>query len=88
MSEWISVKDRLPEKDKEVLIFCKETYYNFGGNGLYIGYYLGEKKYPPYWKIKCECSGYECDCDYPITLYWAELPKPPVEVDSSPVDAP
>lgn len=36
-NNWISVKERLPEKDSSVLVFCKPVPIKYP-NGIFIGY--------------------------------------------------
>lgn len=84
--EWISVKDKLPEEEQDVLIFTKtveiygkhkerkKTYYN-----VYCGYYDGDEWLTSY------CYG----CEYIermnekyknekiVVTHWMPLPEPP-----------
>lgn len=86
MTEWISVKDRLPEDDDEVLMFTEEVE-TYGRHkekrkiyrNMYRGYYDGWEWYTSY------CYGCERIKDvnekYPdehveIT-HWMPLPDPP-----------
>ncbi len=86
MSEWISVKDRLPEPDQGVLVFTitietygkhkekKKIYRN-----IYYGYHDGEEWLTSY------CHG--CEYIYKINekfpeefievTHWMPLPEPP-----------
>ena len=60
--EWVSVKDRLPKKGKNVLCCTSGK-----DNEPFMGYrddYTGD------W---CE-DGWECDCK---VTHWMPLPKPP-----------
>lgn len=77
MSEWISVKDRLPNMPGDVLILC--GYYDF-----YIAFYsdgkdcTGRRKG---WYIK-EKYGYsdeKCSGHLFEVLYWMPIPEPPKE---------
>ena len=69
MSDWISVKDRLPEADCHVL-----CYYGFGSNeGRYMGtldYYATD----PDPHFQHEGLGL-------IAYYWMPLPEPPKGAD-------
>lgn len=67
-SEWISVKDRLPD-DKELYLICTES--NFGK--IDIAYYqsIGDKfsNYEPFWQGRSSRST--------RVTHWMPLPKPP-----------
>jgi len=72
--EWISVKDRLPEKNTEVLIaFCKKMY--IPNYSQCVGY-IDEEDGLWY-------DGYDEKIEYPIdyiyVYYWMPLPKAPKE---------
>lgn len=73
MTEWINVQDRLPMPEIPKLIYCEESEYGFV-DGVLIGIY---KSYNKTWMVKCGCTGYECDPDFPIVTHWAELPNAP-----------
>lgn len=78
MTEWISVKDRLPDNDVYVLIFSTKTLFGGAQNAIYVGCYEGKKCYKPdEWIIRCECSGYEFDHDHPFVTHWMPLPEKP-----------
>ncbi len=73
MSEWISVKDRLPEEGIPVIV-------------CYLGYYDGMPCSDSLANIKCGgwCwwEGYDCDNDEEIRVdvtHWMMLPDPPKE---------
>lgn len=88
MGEWISVKDRLPEDNKLVLLYTKNPY---GENDFLIGY-RGRRKlfngeYGPYeWVVKHPCSSSGITIDErgnpylkPRTITnWIPLPEPPI----------
>ena len=70
MSEWISVKDRLPEYYKKVLA------YSSGAERTYICFRPQETVYNEHWSI-CEDSDCSCvGCTAPID-YWMPLAEPP-----------
>jgi hypothetical protein len=70
MTEWISVKDRLPEFDK--LILCHDT------QKTYIAFRHKENEYNEHWQI-CENSCCLCNgCTGAIT-HWMPLPESPKE---------
>lgn len=66
---WISVKDRLPEKDDTYLVAVE--IFDFDGRHLnaYIGFYDIEDKD---WTLDC------CTLDYVVT-HWMPLPRLPEE---------
>lgn len=86
MSQWISVKDRLPEEEENVLVLVREIEH-YGRHRekrtVYRSVYVG-------WCVDGEwatmyCHGYQyienesekdTNCDYDVT-HWMPLPKPP-----------
>ena len=62
VEEWISVKDRLPEASKLVLV-CEVAY-----GSIYIAYRLPDSK-----KFIHVMSGHSLDC----ATHWMPLPQPP-----------
>ena len=88
MNEWISVKDRLPDEEQEVLLCTRETE-TYGRHNekkrsyreVYIGYFDGT-----YW-LTNYCYG----CEYIFRMeekypnetievtHWMPLPEPPKE---------
>lgn len=68
VNQWISVDDRLPESEKEVLVWYKYTWddastsYGFG-----ISWWYSNAKQ---WRDGCLLKGVE-------VLYWQPLPEPP-----------
>ncbi len=85
--DWISVKDRLPEKDIPVLAFSEDgviqvvVYYHHAYraaseniiNG--VKYTLPESKELQSWSCTCEDSYYQMD----RFTHWMPLPEPPKE---------
>jgi hypothetical protein len=73
VDRWISVKDGLPESEKEVLVWYKYTWgvastsYGFGINR----WYSNVKQ----WREGCLLKGVE-------VLYWQPLPEPPKDGDT------
>ena len=69
MSEWISVVDKLPQINQEVLSYCE----NVRGPAYPIGHkYYALDKY-----LAC---GFRTDLlGYGKVLYWRPLPSPPVD---------
>lgn len=69
MSDWISVKDHLPENNQDVLVYEDQHIYM-------VTYSRIETKYKPgyvdIWDID---YGNECD-----PSFWMPLPKPPEEI--------
>lgn len=70
--QWISVKDRLPESEKEVLVWYRYTWgaaptsYGFGINVWHFNI--------KQWREGCLLKGVE-------VLYWQPLPSPPKDGD-------
>ena len=74
MSEWISVKDRLPKPEQEVLVLCKTN--PMGYEYRCVAFYVPEKwlrEESEYnWDYEC-CGAYsEEDDDYYINEGWYE----------------
>lgn len=93
MSEWISVKDRLPENIEPVNIVWvnndPETYYSSikGKAFTGTGYYHNGK----WWWYSCVCEDYLCEygnspsdeVDDAIEItHWIPLPEPPKEKEN------
>lgn len=68
---WISVKDRLPEKQADVLLFFGGKYGNMA-----TGFWHGEEKEDCVWWCAYTDDGFYTDCDYKPT-HWMPLPQPP-----------
>ncbi|MBR4347269.1 MAG: DUF551 domain-containing protein [Oscillospiraceae bacterium] len=72
MSEWISVKDRLPESSKEVLVWYE--YFRYGEfNRLYQTFGIGER-FENYnsWMIDHSTGWHKLR-----VIAWMPLPEPP-----------
>ena len=71
MSEWISVKDRLPETNKEVLVY----------RGGYIGGLMNVYTYVgnDTWE---DDYGFWSRTDDDGITYWMPLPEPPIEKEN------
>lgn len=70
MSEWISVKDSLPEIRKEVLVYSYEDEIN---NGMYVARIDGLNwNGSPSWLYS-----YCCGNHVPNVTHWMELPEAP-----------
>ena len=65
MSKWISVEDRLPEKQGYYLVYTEE-------DGVFSAEYNPKRERCPWTD---ESEGY---CDFPVT-HWMPLPEPPKE---------
>lgn len=69
MSEWTSIKNRLPAKNQKVLAHSK------GAGRIYICC-TNDEEFNEHWTIcedlDCSCTG----CTAPID-YWMPLPEPP-----------
>lgn len=74
VSQWISVKDRLPDKFDYVLCYCKTT--TGEGNEFMFGAYHNDT-----WWLKT-CRTY-ATLEQPQmrVMYWMPLPKPPKECE-------
>jgi len=70
MSEWISVKDRLPEQNQQVLMIDKDKC-------MYVAVYARNHAYyePGYFDVWD--TGHCCDREPAETIYWMPLPEPP-----------
>lgn len=79
--EWISVKDRLPEEDVEVLFVWHEPDRACGVPECYDGNIcVGRFRNNKWSEIYSTCSCYSCNCDDPIEVtYWMPLPERPHE---------
>lgn len=71
MPEWISVKERLPEIGKNVLV-C------FGNGDMAVAFLFDTDEDLTLWRAVTD-EGWTCDCDAEPTN-WMPLPEPPKEV--------
>ncbi|MGD2072526.1 MAG: DUF551 domain-containing protein [Candidatus Thorarchaeota archaeon] len=72
MSEWISVKNKLPEYDQRVLIYNETNEYNKKiGRDIICGHRVCTNKKGEIWIS--DVRGYNC---MPVT-HWMPLPDPP-----------
>lgn len=62
--EWISVTDKLPEKDKDLLV-CTDTFY------MGIGWYYHETQK---WDLEIQKH---TEADLGEVIYWIYVPAPP-----------
>ena len=71
MSEWVSVKDRMPEQGKDVLVYIERNAYR--GSKI-----TRKREIAIGWHIK---GLWNVDgCSKVVVFYWQELPEPPEEV--------
>ena len=71
MSEWVSVKDKLPELGKNVLVYIERNAYR--GNKI-----TRKREIAIGWHIK---GLWHVDgCSEVVVFCWQELPEPPKEV--------
>lgn len=72
MSEWISVKDRLPQKEEAVLMafWCEEN----GHGNMAVGFCREEYGHIGWFSFTDE--SFYTDCDATPT-HWMPLPEPP-----------
>ena len=81
---WISVKERLPEKDVPVLVCECGTVTTLAVFTEATVDYFTEQKVMR-WEVLANCSGYECDEDHCNPDYWTPLPAPPIDSNAQPV---
>lgn len=67
--EWISVKDRLPDKQADVLMLF--------GHNMAVGFWYDGDEDVTFWCAYAD-NGYYTDCDAEPT-HWMPLPEPPME---------
>lgn len=70
MSEWISVKDRLPGKGNDVLMY-------FDTGNMAVGFWHDGDECFTFWSAYAD-YGWYTDCDFEPT-HWMPLPEPPKE---------
>ena len=67
-SQWISCSEKLPEDDKDYLLYCKDTGEQF------VGFYVGKGRFQT-GKVRTEKNRViDVLCE---PSYWRELPDPP-----------
>ncbi len=77
MSEWISVKERLPEHEQHVLIYHPEY------KEIYYSEYIEPRDYAPFVDYPLFFIGYDPACNRSGAFYrekithWMPLPEPP-----------
>jgi hypothetical protein len=77
MSEWISVKDQLPEDNLEVLFFSQEydgCFVGYKYDGCFVGYKAAEGSY-----VDPEGNGLSVDNIQKYCTHWMPLPAAPKE---------
>ena len=86
MSEWISVKDKLPEKDEQYLVYKVYKGPNFNEFGLQevCGFATNLKDIDDEWFTKKRAGFYEYDSEVGFyepagITHWMPLPEPPKE---------
>lgn len=70
MSEWISVKERLPERKQDVLML-------FDTGNMAVGWWHDADEHISVWCAYTD-DGFYTDCDC-IPTHWMLLPEPPEE---------
>ena len=70
-NEWVSVKDKLPEQGKNVLVYIERNAYRFDEiirkREIAIGWHIDGR-----WHVD--------GCSKVVGFWWQELPEPPKEV--------
>lgn len=66
---WVSVEERLPEKQKDVLML-------FDTGNMAVGFWHDEDEHITFWCAYTD-NGFYTDCDC-IPTHWMPLPEPPV----------
>ena len=86
--EWISVKERLPECEKEVLIWCNRNDYRFVCPAIYEdGTMLTQDSTWNWYEIDCYGTYSEDNDDYFVPQGWWENRQfTPDDVYNNPVD--
>lgn len=69
-SKWISVEDRLPECNQDVLMY-------FDTGNMAVGFWHDGDEDITFWRAYTD-DGWFADCDTE-PLYWMPLPSPPKE---------
>lgn len=70
MSDWISVRERLPKKEQNVLMY-------FDSGNMAVGWWQDEDEHITFWCAYTD-DGFYTDCDC-IPTHWMPLPEPPKE---------
>ena len=68
--KWISVEERLPERDKYVLV-------RYANNDMAVACVFGGDEHMTFWRAMTD-EGWCADCDTEPT-HWMPLPEPPKE---------
>lgn len=69
---WISVEDRLPDKQKDVLML-------FDTGNMAVGFWHDADEHITFWCAYTD-DGFYTDCDC-MPTYWMPLPEPPAELE-------
>lgn len=70
MSKWLSIEDRLPEKQNDVLMY-------FASGNMAVGFWHDQDEYITFWRAYTDDEFYtDCDC---MPTHWMPLPEPPKE---------
>ena len=70
--EWISVKDRLPEFNKEVLMYSPDDYFDCGNGYIVTGMVVDANTYRGRGENDIKLYGVPDGC-----THWMPLPEPP-----------
>jgi hypothetical protein len=77
MSDWISVEDRLPEKDERVLVWLPENEQTLDDGIFDIAYFEIKEDEEPVWRIENGPGIYSLSSN--DVTHWMPLPGPPNE---------
>ena len=78
MSEWISVKERVPERKGEYFVYSTFAGYGYRRIAFFSPCYDGYEEYMQGKRVWYACDREYGDCEIHVT-HWMPLPEPPKE---------